>query len=223
MKNASSGSVAPRGALAQRHGRAERDQRRRACRRSASRWRCCRRWCPWRAPASRRCAASIRTRCGNSRVEHRLEVVVADAGADGHAVGRDLDPPQLLEVRDEDRRRDVAHELGDPEPDVGRARRRWSPPASPRAPSARSSTVGGTITRSLAGPDVDPRAVVERREPRQHPRALGDQRVGLGRGLRRGLGGRDDRLVAGAAAEVALQRLLDLALARPAGLRIQSA
>ncbi len=117
---------------------------------------------------------------------------------------------------DEDRRGDRPHELGDPE-----ARRRSSPATivafgSASSTAARSSASAGRIARSSpratstrAPSSIASSCARTRSRSRTRTSASGAPRI------RRRPGGRQDRTVAGAAAEIALQRRLDLRVARP--------
>ena len=84
---------------------------------------------------------------------------------------------QLVEPADEDRRRNVAHVLGHPQADIGRARRRSSLPARPADSAARSSSDGRHQQPLLARPDLDAAAVAHRGKPGSDRLALDSERV----------------------------------------------
>ena len=137
---------------------------------------------------------------------------IGDGGTEGEARVVLGDLLQLLQMADEDRRGDVAHLLGDPEADIGRA-----------GNDGRLGHVGAQFGKILKiGRQEGAGAVAfhldagaaERPELCCHRLAAGHQnifgRVAEGAG---GLCGVDDGLVAGAAAEIALQRRLNLRFA----------
>ena len=123
---------------------------------------------------------------------------------------------QLVEAADEDHRRDVAHELGHPEPDIGRAGDDGRLRLGFAAPPRNRRPIAGTISRCLPVADLDARC--RRAAPQAAPsspcaRPPADPSPPCRRS-EIALRGAHDRLIAGAAAEIALQRLLDRRVGR---------
>ena len=141
--------------------------------------------------------------------QYRERLAVGRAGADGDDAVLLGNAAQSVQPADEDGRRDVAHVLGHPEPDIGR-------PGDDGGVRVLVQHGGEIVDRRrhdqppVALADLDAPAVPERLQPGGHAFALGRQRILLGSAIARNrLCGAHDRLIAGAAAEIALQRLLD--------------
>ena len=134
---------------------------------------------------------------------------VGNGGAQRQRLSGGLDRMQFRHLADKNHRPDVAHELGDPQPDIG---------GSGNQRRARLGSVdfgqvvgtGGNDNPLRAFTDFDAPAVAQRRKTRLDSGAVGDQRVLCRRAMGRdGLGGAHDGRVAGAAAQIPLQRPLD--------------
>ena len=148
--------------------------------------------------------------CGKMPGDNGQRLGIAHARAERDAVLIHRDAAQLVEMADMDDGRDVAHELRHPEPYVGGA--------GDDGGLRLGGVEGGEIVERAGQDDPsaiafhhDATAVFQRFQLLHDRRALGDQRVAVAlaeRGDR--LGGADDRGIARAATEIALQRLLDL-------------
>ena len=126
---------------------------------------------------------------------------VAD-GEHGAPAGGEV---QLLQMADKDHRPDIAHELGDPEPHIGRTR------------DQRGAGMLGIDRCQIVGrgrhdqpvpalADIDAGAVLQGAQPGLHRLAMRHQRIGLDRAeIGHGIGGADDRRIASAAAEIAFE------------------
>ena len=153
--------------------------------------------------------------------QRRGGVEVADAGAEGDAVGGLLDRVQTRDARHVDQRRELPVLLGHPQPDIGR-------PGDDHGRRMLAVDVGKLIDGARREPpliavrDLKHRAVIERGKllrdrrtfRRRRARHLGEREPGV-----------DDRTIAGAAAEVAGEPVLDaLAVAerahQPAGIKL---
>jgi len=148
------------------------------------------------------------------RVDDRGEIAIAHPGTDADITVAHLDPPQPVEMPDEDGEADGAQEFRDPQPHI-------------RGPGddGRLGRIGvdlgeivhvrGQDGAVLLGAGHHPRAIAQRRQPGRDAVALLHKPVAgggavAGGGLRRA----DDRRIPGAAAKVALKGGFDLSLVR---------
>ncbi|EYD74259.1 hypothetical protein Rumeso_04123 [Rubellimicrobium mesophilum DSM 19309] len=143
--------------------------------------------------------------------EGRSEFGIGDASADADIVRSDLDP--LHQVADEDGGRDRAQVLRHPEPHVGRPGDEGGPGVLQQR-GGEVVHVGGQDRPLLAPAHVDAFASESSEHGRDRLALAGQGVMGLPALAAGGERGADDGLVAGTAAEIALQSGLDLDRAR---------
>ena len=91
-----------------------------ACRRSASRWRRCRRGCRLARTCFEPSRRSSSPRSGSIAPKIGLDLGIGRACADQQLVAGIVDVVEAAGPADQDDLRQVAHLLGDPQPDIGR-------------------------------------------------------------------------------------------------------
>ncbi len=144
----------------------------------------------------------------------RRGVAVADHGADGQPLLGIVEGGKLRDASDVDQRLEQPVLLGDPQPDIGGA-------GDEHRIGMRGIDFGQLVARArgetllLAMRQMQHLAIVERRKPRGRARLHSRVRRRRGAGIQPGL---DDRPVAGAAAEIAGEPILDALPARRARL-----
>ncbi len=136
-----------------------------------------------------------------------LGLAVGDAGADLDGPAAVVEPAQFADAADPHQGRKLAHVFGDPQADIGRSRDNGRLRVGEEDLGERIGGGGGVKSAALVA-DPDGLLVLQCVQPCQRIRCAPIELVG-GR-LRAGmLGGPHDRRVAGAAAEIAGQRIVD--------------
>ena len=159
-------------------------------------------------------AADQLAEIGIERRDPLRRVAVGDAGPDHQRIAAILDPPQVAHPAGIDHRCQHALELGHPQPDIGRPRH----DGGAGIVEQELRQLRHSCRRQEAAParaDAEDLLVPQGRQPVRPSLAVGEAVAPTVADSIHGMGGADDRFIAGAAAEIPGQRVVDPLPIRP--------